>query len=267
MTSTSSPSSRPPITVVSSALNELDQVDPWLESVAFADRCVVADHGSKDGTRERLIERGVEVINVEPGGIVEDARRAAAARVSEGWILVVDFDERVTLPLRDEICAAVASDDFAGYRIPFRHYVFGRWLRHGGWNDAHLRLFRADRGGYVAGRLHAQPEIEGEIGQLSERMVHFAHTSIHEFVIKMNRYTTQSAPALAAGEAGGLRRRPALPEKPGKWLRASASVFWNRYIKARGYRDGVAGFVIATLLSAYQFVEQAKAWEAKKGLG
>ncbi len=252
--------------MVAAALNELDQVESWLESVSFADRIVVADHGSKDGTKERLIAGGVEVVDVPPGGIVEDVRQQVLGAVREGWILVLDLDERVPLPLRDEILERITDDPTENaFRLPFRHYVFGRWLRHGGWDDAHLRLFRAGRAEYSAGRIHAQPQVEGEIGTLKESVVHFAHPSIHEFVTKMNRYTSQSAAALAAGEVGGLRRRRALPARPLPWLRASASVFWNRYVKSGGFRDGMAGFVVATLLAAYQFVEQAKAWETREG--
>lgn len=262
--------------MVAAVLNEVGQVASWLDGVRCADRVVVVDHGSRDGTREFLAEAArrstedaagpvIEVIDRAPGGVIEDVRQEAIARVSEGWILVLDLDERLPIPLRDEILATISADPpEVAFRIPFRHYVFGRWLRHGGWDDAHLRLFRAGSGAYAAGRIHAQPEVDGPIGELRERVVHFAHPTIHDFLVKMNRYTSQSAPTLAAGEVGGLRRRRALPPRPLAWLRASLSVFLTRYVKRSGYRDGGAGFIVATLLAAYQFVELAKAWEARE---
>jgi len=254
-------------------LNEIDVLDDWLDSVRFADRIILADHGSRDGTRERLAElardaRGaphLEVIDVPPGGIIEDVRSRAIERVTDGWVLVLDLDERVPMPLRDEILAAIEGDPSeSAFLLPFRHYAFGRWLRHGGWDDAHLRLFRAGRGAYAAGRIHAQPAVEGRVGRLTERVVHFAHPTISDFLAKMNRYTDQSAAALAAGEPAGLRRRRALPERPLPWLRACFSVFWGRYVRKGGFRDGRAGFILAALLAAYQFIEQAKAWEARR---
>ena len=48
-----------------------------------------------------------------------------------------------------------------------------------------------------------------------------------------------------------------------RWLRHSLGMFWNRYVKAAGFRDGVPGLVAAALLSAYVFVEQAKVWETQ----
>ncbi len=260
--------SRPQLTVVAAALNEMGQAGQWLEGVRFADRIVVVDHGSEDGTREFFRAQGewVRLIECEPGGIVEDVRMRGLEWIDDGWILVLDLDERVPIPLRDEILATLdRAPPEAAFRIPFRHYVFGRWLRHGGWDDAHLRLFRAGAGQYAPGRIHAQPQVEGEIGRLEERIVHFAHPTLHDFIAKMNRYTSQSAATLAAGAVGGLRRRTALPPRPVSWLSASASVFWNRYVRAGGFRDGMAGFLIASMLATYQFVEQAKAWEEQEG--
>ena len=44
---------------------------------------------------------------------------------------------------------------------------------------------------------------------------------------------------------------------------APLSVFWNRYVRHAGYRDGLHGLVAASLLAFYQFVEYAKVWEVK----
>ena len=38
-------------------------------------------------------------------------------------------------------------------------------------------------------------------------------------------------------------------------------MFWNRFIRHQGFRDGVHGFVAAALMAFYQFVEYAKVWE------
>lgn len=257
----------PRVTVIAASLNEAVQVDDWLAGLAWADRIVVVDTGSRDGTQERLRAGGAEVIDWEPpGGLIHAAKNRALEEVQDGWVLDLDLDERVPLPLRDEILA-IASSETTGaetpvaYRIPFRHYVFGRWLRHGGWRGAHLRLSRASCLSYPVDRAHSTPEVAGSIGELKQFVCHFAHSSIHEFWTKMNRYTSHDAPLFSREGRGGLRNRPALAPSRWKWMRAAASVFWNRYIKATGFRDGTPGFVVAVLVSAYIFVEQAKAWE------
>ncbi|MFQ5655232.1 MAG: glycosyltransferase family 2 protein, partial [Planctomycetota bacterium] len=234
--------------------------------LSWARRILVVDTGSRDGTPERLRAAGapLEVIDGDPSSLIEEARNLAIDRVEEGWILVLDLDERVPIPLREEILRATESHRSpSAYRIPLRHYVFGRWLRHGGWNDRHLRLFGAGRGRYPEACIHAQPRIDGEVGDLEQPIVHFAHPTLHDFLVKLNRYTSQAAPIIDTRGEGGLRKRPPLPEKPWRWLWSCLSVFWSRYIKAAGFRDGMAGFLVAALLAAYQFVEQAKVWERR----
>ena len=255
---------RQPLTVVAAMLNEKENLKPWLENLEWADQIILVDHGSVDGSLEQArLQPNCHCISATPGeGLIEDIRRLGIAEVSEGWVLIMDLDERVSGELKSEIEALVESDStVCGYRIPFRHYVFGRWLKHGGWDDLHLRLFRAGHGSYVPGRIHADAVVEGEVENLQSSILRFAHPTLHDFVMRMNRYTTQSAPLLASGEPGGLRKRVMLPASRWRWLQASASFFWTRYITHRGFRDGMAGFVIAVMLSAYLFVEQSKAWE------
>ena len=254
------------LSVVAAVLNEKANLEPWLQNVGWADRIVVIDHGSEDGSRQWLEQHPqVELIDAPKGeGLIEDIRRLGLDQISQGWILVLDLDERVTDELRQEIEQLIESDRHeSGFRIPFRHYLLGSWLRYGGWNDQHLRLFRAGLGDYEPGLIHSEATVEGAIGELSGSVLHFAHPTIHDFLARMNRYTSQSAESLARGEVGGLRKRAMLRQSRWSWFRASASMFWVRYIKDRGFRDGMPGFVVAVLLSAYIFIEQAKAWEVR----
>ena len=256
------------LTIVAAVLNERENIEPWLENVGWADRVIVIDHGSKDGSRELLAEHpAVELIDAPKGeGLIEDIRRLGLSRVEEGWVLVLDLDERVTDELKMEIDSLLRQDpEESGFRIPFRHYLLGRWLQHGGWNDRHLWLFRAGEGDYIPGLIHSDAIVEGSVGDLAGKVLHFAHPTIHDFLSRMNRYTSQSADALARGEVGGLRKRKILPASRLSWTRASASMFWVRYIKDRGYRDGMPGFIVAVLLAAYIFIEQSKAWEVRQG--
>jgi glycosyltransferase involved in cell wall biosynthesis len=249
---------------VAAVLNERENIESWLENLSWVDRIVVVDHGSIDGSREILeAHPSVQVVDAPAGeGLVEDIRRMGLEKITDGWILVLDLDERVTDELRDEVEELLKRQPSeSGFSIPFRHYMLGRWLKHGGWADQHLRLFRAGQGDYLPGLIHSDAIVEGTVGQLQGKILHFAHPTIHDFVMRMNRYTTQSAPALARGEVGGLRKRRILPHSRLSWLRASASVFWCRYFKDRGFKDGMPGFITAVLLAAYIFIEQSKAWE------
>ncbi len=205
----------PNLTVVAAMLNERGQLESWLENLSWVDHIVVVDHGSSDGSLEFIKKQPqCHCVSATKGeGLIEDIRSHGLAVVEEGWVLVLDMDERVTQELREEIESAItANPEEDGFRIPFRHYVFGRWLKHGGWDDEHLRLFRAGKGHYTPGKIHADANVEGLVGQLKGQILHFAHPTIHDFLMRMNRYTTQSAETLASGKPGGLRKRVRLPE-------------------------------------------------------
>ena len=102
-----------------------------------------------------------------------------------------------------------------------------------------------------------------ETAQLKNLVVHFNHRSIAEFVDKMNLYTSSDAPLSLANGRGGLRNRPLPRSFAWRLFCAPLSVFWNRYFRHRGFRDGVHGFVVAVLMGFYQFVEYGKVWELK----
>ncbi|MEM7164283.1 MAG: glycosyltransferase family 2 protein [Planctomycetota bacterium] len=258
------------ITVIAAACNEMAHAEQWLAHLEWVDRVIVVDTGSRDGTADFLAERGVEVLQFtsQSPAVVHAAKNEALATVEGGWVLDLDLDERVTLPLRAEIEAAVTSAAaVAAYRLPFRHYVFGRWLKHGGWRTQHLRLYRAGSARYPEDRAHSTLQVDGETADLNEFVVHFAHPRLHDFVVKMNRYTSQDAQLLPVHGRGGLRNRPPLPATRFAYMRATTSVFWSRYVKEAGFLDGVPGFLAAWLLASYVFVEQGKVWEAQHAAG
>lgn len=181
------------------------------------------------------------------------------------WILNLDADERLTDGLREEILAVLSAPDpeVAAYSLPFVHYFFGRYLRHGGFRGSLIRLFRKGKLRYPEDRAHSTPEVDGRVEGLRNLVVHFNHPRIADFLRKMNLYTSQDAVRMARHGRGGLRNRAA--KVPGRLalIREPLSVFWNRFVRHLGFLDGVHGLVACGLLAAYQFVELAKLWEVK----
>ena len=217
-----------------------------------------------------------------PQGLIHVNKNRGFDAAKGPWILNLDADERLTTELRDEIVAVLEgasvdrvtgeassatseSEPIVAYDIPFTHFFFGKYLRHGGYRNRLVRLFRKGALRYPEDRAHSTPEVSGVVASLRGLVVHFNHPDVRSFVEKMNRYTSSDAPLLVEHGRGGLRNR-SLPANLGwKMFSAPLGVFWNRYIRHAGFRDGVHGFVAAALMAFYQFIEYAKAWEAQHG--
>ena len=78
-----------------------------LASIAgLADELVVVDTGSVDRTRELVAAAGARVIEIEWPHDFSIARNVAIEAATHDWILVLDADEEIMGPLREELAQA-----------------------------------------------------------------------------------------------------------------------------------------------------------------
>jgi len=227
------------------ARDEEDSLPDCLESVAFADeRLVLVDAATHDRTREVAAHHGARVEERAFDNFA--AQREAALNMSSGeWVLFVDADERVTPALRREVLARIA--DPGGTRafwIPRHNYLMGRLVRHAGWYpDYQLRLLARAAARFDAHRVvHELAVVDGEMGYLREPLVHFNYGSLGEFIEKQERYCPFEARRWLA--TFGRPRPRALLGQP-------AREFWRRYVELQGFREGVLGLVLSSLLAYY----------------
>ena len=89
-------------------------------------------------------------------------------RASNDWVLVVDADERVTEPLRDEVRRVLAGEpEFWAYSVGRRNFVLGKEVRYGGLQrDRVTRLFHRRHARYPNRRVHADLVVDGATGVL-----------------------------------------------------------------------------------------------------
>ncbi len=255
------------LSVVVAVKNEAHQIRECLEGLRFADEIVVVDMQSSDGTADlaRSLAHKVIVEDGGPHGLIHVNKNRGFEAAAGPWILNLDADERLTPELRDEILGVLRAPhpDVAAYALPFTHYFFGKYLKHGGFRGSLVRFFRKGKLRYPEDRAHSTPIVDGKIAELENLVVHFNHLRIADFVQKMNLYTSADARLLLEHGHGGLRNRPLPKNLEWKLFQAPLSVFWNRYIRHAGFLDGVHGLVAAALMGFYQFVEYAKVWEMK----
>jgi glycosyltransferase involved in cell wall biosynthesis len=240
------------LSVVVVTRNEAARIGRCLDSVAWADEVVVVDSESEDGTAALCRERGARVF-VRPWPGYASQKNFGFDQATGDWILLLDADERVSEPLAAEIRGLLeGSAPRAVYLIPFKNYLGGFWLAHGGlYPDYHPRLFRRGQARYGAREIHEVLEHQGSAGKLQGAIEHLTYQDIATYLEKVNRYTTLEAEVLAAK---GFRVR---------WWHLFKPLprFFKYYVRKRGYQDGFRGLASAVLLAFYPFFIHVKVLE------
>ncbi len=166
----------------------------------WCDEIVVVDSGSRDGTQDICRRHGCRVIHHDFAGYGPQ-KHFAVGCAEHDWVFVVDSDEVVTTELRDEIRRKLvgAGPQEAGFEMPISLVFLGRLLRFGGeYNKLHLRLFDRRRGNYNFDQVHEHVDVNGRVGVLRGRMLHYSYRNLGQYFEKLNRYTSSAAQELFA---------------------------------------------------------------------
>lgn len=226
--------------------NEARHIVDCIASVAWADRVLVSDSFSEDGTPRLAAEAGALVrqrpfhdFASQRNAVLDDAETLAA-----DWVLFIDADERATPALALEIRQVIAERPEAGWWIPRHNYIVGKRIRHGGfYPDYQMRLMRVGRARYDPARpVHEVVLLDGREGHLTHHLVHYNYDTWAQFHQKQRRY--------AAYETRMLRARGIRP-RPHNFVLQPLREFRRRYLTLQGYRDGLHGLNLAALLSYY----------------
>ena len=224
-----------------------------LRSLAWVDDLIVVDAESTDRTVEIAKSQGARVF-IRPWPGYGRQKNYGIEQAKGDWILIVDADERVTQALHHEILVRLESApaEVVGFAVPRRNFFYGIWVRGGGmWPDYQVRLFRRN-GRYDDRPLHEHLELQGRIERLAAPLDHATIPTVSVHVTKMRCYTTLGAQdKLAQGR--GVRIRHLAFHHVGTVLKT--------YGLRRGYRDGVAGLVVALFAGMHTFVKYAKTYE------
>lgn len=198
-----------------------------------------------------------EVVKVETEGVkgsFPEWRNEGAKMAKSDWILYVDSDEAVTIELRREIKKEVDSKNFAAYAIPRRNKLLGHVMNWGGWYpDYVLRLIKKDKLKGWFGELHEQPLIDGNVGKLTNPLIHDSHRNIHDMVEKTNTWSEIEAKLLY--ESGHPKMNFL------RFCSAALREFWKRGILKLGFLDGMVGIIEIIYQMYSRLITYSKLWE------
>jgi len=245
------------LSVICITKNEERNITDCLRSVQWAHEIVVVDSGSTDATVS-LARSFTDKIFDRPWDGYGEAKNFALSQCTGEWILWIDADERLSPELEDEIRSVLARtvDGVAGYSVPRKAFFLGKWIKHCGWYPGRVtRVFRRSDGRFTIDRVHEELVLAGSVTELKGDLLHYTDPDLFHYFRKLNKYTTLAAQDLAAEG-----RQFSLAQLIGKpfWT------FVRMFIVKRGFLDGIHGFVLCILSSAYVFAKYAKLWEKNR---
>lgn len=238
-----------PLTVVIPTLNEAPRIAEAIESVRWADEVIVADGGSTDDTVAIAERARARVISV-PNRTIGQQRNAAIELATHKWILALDADERATPELQEslvELCGRDGSP-YTAYRVRSRNWHLGRELRHGPWGrDWKIRVFSREHR-FSDARVHENLTTATDVGSLDGALIHYPYRDLSHQVTKIATY--------AKWAADDMRRR-GRRATVADLLARPAWRFVRDYVVYSGWRDGAAGFIVATVSAFSVFCKYA----------
>lgn len=234
------------------SFNEELKIEECLQSLAgIADEIIVVDSLSTDRTVEIAGRYTDKIFHQKFLGHVEQ-KNLAVSHASHDWILSLDCDERLSPQLRDAILAQKeALDERNAYRMARKTFYVYRWLNYCWYPDRKVRLFNRRNARWGGTNPHDRVVLdEGvQVVDLKGDILHYSFNSISEHLRTIDNFTEIGAREIIAK---GKKVSMLSPLTHGLWT------FIRLYFIKRGFLDGLAGFVVATLSFMHAFVKYAK---------
>ncbi len=252
-------------------LNEAHHITEAVENASKVGHVFVLDSLSTDGTQELARKAGATV--------VEHAWEGYAAQKNWGldnlpwtgsWIFILDADERIPRPLREEmIRVAESNPSTAGFYVNRLLIFMGHAIKHGAlypqWN---LRFFKLGKARYEDRLVHEHMIVDGERDYLNEHMIHIRRENMTQYIEKHIYYADLESDEwinIWQGKNSGAKvdalfkdmlryrqwiRRYVWPRTPFRPLIR----FLHMYVFRMGFLDGKAGWHLAMLMASYEYM-------------
>jgi glycosyltransferase involved in cell wall biosynthesis len=273
------------ISVLILTLNEQSNLSRCLESLRWSDDLVVLDSLSNDRTVEIAENAGARIFQRRFDDWAAHQNWALDnIKFKHPWVYYSDADEVVTTELRDELLQAAAkSSPFVAYRLRYKNFFMGRWIRHCGIYPVWiLRFFRPDKIRWER-LVNPTVKVNGREGKLQAHFEHYSfNNGFNAWMEKHNRYSWHEAEenlkVLSRGRLDWRRlyspdpaeRRRALKELSFRLPCRPLLRFTYMYILRLGFLDAVPGYHYCRLLSIYEYMVVMKMKEirrSQRGLG
>ena len=237
--------------------NEEDFIRNCLESVKWVDEIIIVDSGSTDKTLDIAKNYTSKIIHTKNDDFSQ-RRNLGMEKASGEWVLYIDSDERVLLPLREEIEALVNRDNgVSAYAISRRNIIFGKEVNYGLYKkDWVIKLLRKRDFKGFKGKVHEYPKFEGDLGYTKNSLLHLTHRDIDQITIKSLAWSKIDA---------RLRMDAGHPKMTGwRFLRILITELFNQGFKRGGFFNGTVG-VMDSLVQVFSLlITYIRLWQMQQ---
>lgn len=242
------------ISVLVTTLNEERNIRRCLESVKWANEIIIVDAFSTDRTVE--IAKGYTGRIFQKNVSFSEGKKIAFEKTTGNWILSIDADEEITIPLREEILEATNKSKYDAFRIGRKTLVLGKWINPSLSHSPNVSLFRKSKSHFIDKKVHEHFETTGKIGTLKNYYLHYQNDSISSTLTKKtDRYTTlEVEERIERGDKFHILNLIYQPIRYFIWI----------YFLLGMARYGIRGLWIATYRAFYKFTEEMKMFEERE---
>jgi glycosyltransferase involved in cell wall biosynthesis len=218
--------------------NSANYLRAALKSVStIASEIIVVDDYSTDSTLAIALEYGAKIYLRPEQGFGEQ-KAYALSKTTSDWVLELDSDEYLTRGAQQEIVRILAQKriNCTGFELPYQTFLFGQPLHYGGENYQKLILFNKKYGQVSSDPIHDRIIIkQGQVGQLKNKVYHYSYRSLGQVWQKFTRYAwSDYQEKKQQGERSSWKKIFLFP----------LHMFWARFIKDQGYKDGGWRFIL-----------------------
>lgn len=208
-----------------------------LDSVKnIADEIVLVDSESTDNTLEIAKQFSARIFKLKTENLGLQ-KEFGVKKAKYKWILILDSDEVVSPKLSSEIAKTISKKTkFYGFKVPYQNFLFGKPINYGGENYSKLILFQKKFGEIKHVLVHENYNVKNyNSGRLRNKMYHYSYSSLLQMYRKFTNYAlSEATQKFLDQEKSSLKKIVAYP----------IHMFWARYIKSKGYKDGVVRIVL-----------------------
>ncbi|WP_369765671.1 glycosyltransferase family 2 protein [Flavobacterium sp. WC2429] len=233
----------------------------------FAEKIIILDSGSTDGSLEIASRNKIEVLDFKWNGQFPKKRNwfLQDHTPSTKWVLFLDADEYLSESFKSEIRENIKNDNLVGFWLTYTRYFLGKKMK-GGYPLRKLALFRVGAGEYekieennwstLDMEIHEHPVLEGQIGTIKSEIDHLDFRGISHYIIKHNEYASWEAERFVKMiENKSIDQQWTWKQKIKYKLMQTPFIgpafFLGSYFLLGGFRDGSRGLAFSILKASY----------------